>query len=786
MFIVLSLAIGIATSTAVFSLAYGVLIKPLPIDDPEGIVNVYQVSANLRELQEFSYPVFQELKERRDLFEDLLAYDHMTVDLGTGEKPQRLRSAIVSDNYFEMLGVGVTIGSTFSRGADDFEGDPFVTVLSHSFWSSHFGGAREIVGEVLRINGYPFTVIGVAQPGFFGTVVGYQPALWVPMAAQTAVRWASQIVQRALSTDDLLDQPGYFWVNLLGRLQSELPLEDANRLLGLMTQEGGGEWRVMLAPLSSARLSSGLKRTVDQSAPLIMLLAAVFLLMTCSNVNILLLQRASARRVETATRLAIGATQGHILRQFVGEAAILALLGGALALPIAYWVRSTAWLSSVFPVPYDIGFAVDAPVGIFGLGLTLATGMLCGLIPGLRESRRNLVGELRAVTVGVEQGDGGRRMIDTLVAVQVGLLLVLIACMGLFWSGIQLFYSADLGFRRDVLVGSANLERQRRTNDEGAIYYRELLSNIRGIPGVESASLSRAVPLVGRGSTLWQADSTGLDRVVIDYNVVSNDYFRTMGISLLEGRDFDSTDSEDAPAVVIVNETLARLIWHGERPIGKLSGDARVIGIVDDIRNSMLGEYPQPIEYLPLSQNYDPRMNLVVHARPESRTMVEAVAASTQDSTGGGIPLHNFKTINEHLVSDLWQPQALASMITLFGLIGLLLVVIGVYGATAYAVSQRRHELAVRAALGATRQWIFISVLRRSIGCSFLGLLLGVFISAAVSDALSKFVYEVRTNELWVLVNATLFTTVVVVFSSVLPARTAAQRAVTGGALRAS
>ena len=219
-------------------------------------------------------------------------------------------------------------------------------------------------------------------------------------------------------------------------------------------------------------------------------------------------------------------------------------------------------------------------------------------------------------------------MIDTLVAVQVGLLLVLIVCMGLFWSGIQLFYSADLGFRRDVLVGSANLERQRRTNDEGAIYYRELLSNIRRIPGVESASLSRAVPLVGRGSTLWQADSTGLDRVVIDYNVVSNDYFRTMGISLLEGRDFDSTDSEDAPAVVIVNETLARLIWHGEHPIGKLSDDARVIGIVDDIRNSMLGEYPQPIEYLPLSQNYDPRMNLVVHAPPASRTMVEAVASA--------------------------------------------------------------------------------------------------------------------------------------------------------------
>ncbi len=769
-----SLALGIGANTAIFSMVNATLIRRLPVARPEELVAVSSPSGS----GVFSYPAFDDIRRANTSFTGLTAFGGITVSFNEGESTDLISGVIATGNYFEMLGVKPARGRLLSPEDDRTPGAHPVAVISSALWKRRFGERSDIVGLDVRLNGQPFTIIGVTPAAFTGVQQGVTRDVYVPMMMQAWMR-PPRAGYSGDMNPDLLRMRTNSWLFAVGRLKPGVSLEHATTALNV-TVRAMDDWKSRDANAAApsvriARLDDGPPGQRAQLVSVARLLAAVvlaLLIIACANVANLLLARANSRRKEIAVRLAIGATRGRLVRQLVTESVILATLGGALGLTLA-WVSIRAVRASPPPagaLPVTLDFAVDVRVLAFTFALSVITGVVFGLIPALRASRPDLVPALKDQTSA--SGDRTRRFNPRtgLVVTQVSLSVVLLISAGLFIRSLERTRSLSPGFDVDrLLTVPLNIQLLRYTRDQGKAFYRDVVQRVDAIPGVASASLVRWVPLSGGGSSgslhlegrggpenNFRSEGGGFDLsdpTTISNDVVGLDYFSTMGVAIRRGRDFAESDVEGSPSVAIVNERFVKQHYGNEDPIGKrisMRGPTgpwiEIVGVSADSKYATLAEPPTRIVYLPIAQNHVNGMTLVVRATGNPATIATAVGREVH-ALDRALPLAGARTLREWIGISIYAARIGTMLLTGFGVLALLLAAVGLYGVLAYAVNRRTREFGLRMALGANKRAVLTQVLGEGVSLVAIGVAVGLVVAFSVTRLLARFLYGVSTTD---------------------------------------
>jgi macrolide transport system ATP-binding/permease protein len=806
---VVTLALGIGANTAIFSFVDAVLLRPLPVREPERLVYVFGGSRT-NPYNVSSYPDYLDYRDRNHVFSDLIAYSSITLSLNDNERADAASGLIVTGNYFDALGVRAQVGRTFLPEEDTTPGGHPVAVISHALWQGRFAADPHIAGRQLLLNGQPFIIVGVAPAGFNGAETGQTNDIYVPMAMQAVVR-PPRAGYSGEMNPDLLSKRGPRWLDMVGRLKDGVTVAQAQAELSTLAAQLAAsypdtnqEQTATVSPVSKGDPTE--RGTLLSVAGLLLGVVGLVLLIACANVANLLLARAASRRKEISIRLALGASRGRLIRQLLAESVLLALAGGACGLLLAFWLvgvmRAYSPPANFFPVAFD--FSLDRSVLGFTLLLSVLTGLVFGIAPALQASKPDLVAALKdeAALVGGATGRGARRFTlgNLLVVAQVALSLVLLVSAGLFLRSLQRAQSINPGFDAEhVLTMPLNVNLLRYTKAQGQEFYRQVLERVAALPGVQSATLTRTPPLSGasRQSTVTVAgqessdrastsESTGgggddlADNVTLTSPVALN-YFRTLGIPLLRGRDFNAQDSEGAPGVAIVNETFARRYFPNQDPVGRRVslGGAKgpwleVVGLARDSKYVTLGEAPAPFLYQPLAQHHETGMVLLVRTTGVApSSLVPSVRREVQ-AVERNLPLTNARTMTELLGASLFPARAGAALLGAFGLLALVLASVGLYGVMSYSVSRRTREIGIRMALGARSGDVLRLVLGESMTLVAVGMLLGLVAAFAATRLLSGFLYGVSPTDPAAFVGILLLLALVALAASLIPARRAA------------
>ena len=806
---VLTLALGIGANTSIFSLVNAVLLRPLPVHEPERLVYVFDgTRANPYNVS--SYPDYLDYRDRNGVFSELAAYASITLSLNSDDRPDVISGLIVTGNYFDVLGVRAQAGRTFLPEEDTTPGGHPVAVISHGLWQSRFAGDVHVAGRQLLLNGHQFTIVGVAPAGFDGAELGQKNDIYVPMAMQALVRPPRGGYSGEMNPD-LLSRRGPRWLSMVGRLKPGVSVEQAQAAQGALAAQLAEAYpdtnREQIATVSPVGKGDPTQRgTLLSVAGLLLAVVGLVLLIACANVANLQLARAASRRKEISVRLALGASRGRLVRQLLTESVLLALLGGAFGLLLAVWLVRFAQAytppGNFFPVAFV--FDLDHNVLGFTLLLSVVTGLVFGITPALQASKPDLVIALKgeAALVPGASGRGARHFTlrNLLVVAQVALSLVLLISAGLFLRSLQQAQRIDPGFdTAHVLTMPLNINLLRYTKAQGQEFYRRVLEHVEGLPGVQSATLTRTPPLSGasRQSTVTVAgqeppgrssssESTGgggegiADNITLSSPVALN-YFRTLGIPLLRGRDFNAQDREGAPGVVIVNETFARRYFPGQDAVGQrvsLNGAQgpwlEVVGLARDGKYITLGEAPAPFLYQPLAQRHESGMVLLVRSGGDPSALAPAVRREVQ-TIERNLPLTNARTMEELLNTSLFPARMGAVLLGAFGLLALLLASVGLYGVMAYSVSRRTREIGIRMALGARGGDVLRLVLRESMALVAVGVALGLLAALAATRTLAGFLYGINPADPAAFIAIAILLAVVGLAASLIPARRAAK-----------
>ncbi len=796
---VLTLALGVGANTTIFSVVNSTLMKSLPVSHPEKLVYVFNGAPG----SVFSYPDYVELRDRNQVVDGLSAWGGIAASLNSNDQTDLVFGTIVTGNYFEVLGVNAALGRMISRADDQTPGAHPVTVISDGLWKRRFGADPNVVGKQLLLNGHSFTIIGVAPEGFNGAELGNVRDLYVPMMMQATMR-PPRAGYSGEMNPDLLNVRRNRWLSSVGKLKPGVSIEQAQSSLAAIAKElesaypdtnkGRG---ITVSPFRDTD-SPETRRQLGSVALLLMSVVGLVLLIACANVANLLLARGSARTKEIAVRLAIGATRWRIVRQLLTESVLLATLGGGLGLLLAWWAAAT-WRAVPPPpgaLPVTPNFIIDLPVLLFTLGLSIVAGIVFGLAPALRASRPELTPALKDASWSAVDRKGYFSLRSFLVVTQVALSVVLLIAAGLFLRSLRQTQAVDPGFAADkVLTVPLNINLLRYTKPQGREFYRQATERVQAIPGVESVSLARVVALSGGSSVRslliqgrggredqFRSESTSGGVVTTDdstsSNVVGFDYFRTMGIGLLRGRDFNAQDKEEGPRVVIVNEAFVQRHFPGQEVLGQQlsfngpSGPWReIIGVVRDSKYLSLRESPTPVTYLPLSQNHETGMNL--HVRAANPSAVSAAIQQELQSLDRNLPLTSPAPISESISNSLYTARVGALLIGIFGGLALLLASIGLYGVMSFAVSRRTRELGIRMALGAQAADVFSLVLRQGLGMVLVGLAIGLAAAGIVTRLLASFLFGIKPLDPITFVVISFLLMLVAVVACFIPARRA-------------
>ncbi len=781
---VVVMALGIGANTAIFSLVNALLLHPLNVTQPERLVSVYTSQIGGRLHGNSSYPDYLDYKERNEVFSVLAAQSYAPMALKGFGPPSVVMGQLVSWDYFAALGVEPELGRTFLPEEDETFGTHPVVILSHVTWEQQFGSDPAIVGATVRINDYPFIVIGVAPQGFKGLVTAVEPALWAPLAmAERALPYTPNIESR-------IDP----WLQLVGRLRPGIAVSGAQAALDVLAanlvleypdlNRGKG---IVLEELDSSRLST--PEATDGARTIMTILMGVVgfvLLVACLNVAAVQLARASRRRREIALRQALGASRWRIVRQLLVESVALALVAGAVGL----WVAALAIdaLQALQPqteFPLRTHLPLDGRVLGFTFLLSVTAGALSGLAPALQALRPSQSAALKEHGISLSQGRSSARWQSALVVAQIALSLALLSGAGLLMRSLHNALAIDPGFDlRNGVVLPLNLGFSQHDEAEGEALRAELLDRAAALPGVESAALAAFIPLGaihGHHDVYVEGYEPAPDEfMLVKRNMVSAGYFETMDIRVLSGRAIDQRDTENATPVAMVNETMARRFWPGRDPVGRsvqadLGTTYTVIGVIEDGKYSSLRGPSEPYLVLPLTQGeYVQRVNLVVSTRGDPQEVIEPLRSAVR-RVAPGLPSPTILTMPQYLQFSVGEVKGPTILVSAFGLLALLLASVGLYGVMYRSVTQRTREFGVRLALGATEHGVVKMVLRQGLITTLIGIGAGLLLAMAVTRALASLLLGVSTldSAVFALVSATLLA--IGQLASYLPARFAAR-----------
>jgi predicted permease len=736
---IVTLALGIGVNTAVFSVVRSVLLEPLPFRDSSRILRVWHTNRTSGLPKEaISEPDFLDWRRQNRTLATMGGYwftDGLSgIDLTGSHEPERLSVALVTDGFFETLGTPAERGRVFGA-RDHVTGRDRVVVLSHGFWMRRFGGDPALIGRTLTLNGQAFEVVGV-MPSRFTFPSERALDAWIPLSF--------------FGPDEIGRMRAARFLNVVARLKpgTEEPQVRAD-LSSIATQlarihpENTGWTEVTTLPLQESIVG-------EVRRPLLVLLAAVMivLLMACVNIASLLLARATGRQQELAIRAAVGAGRSRIARQLVTESMTLAVLGGTLGIAFGLLAVRALGPAMVDELPLASPVTVDGFVLGFTMLVSLATALLFGGLPAIRASA-DLESSIRSGGRGTA-GPAGQRLRSALVVAEVALAVVLVVGAGLTTKSLVRLVAVHPGFDpRQALV--VNLSVSSPDGDLGAAYYR-VLDAIRGVPGVVHAGAIRDLPLRGNGETMSRGitTATGVAAPTMQRHHVSTNFFEALGVPVRAGRTFSLTDDADAPRVVVINDTLARRLWPGQNAVGQVlrfgQSEVRVIGVVADVRQRGLAEPVDAALYLHVLQQPRSRMSIVVRTEGKPEYLAGAVrqAIWAQNPTQTITDVATLESIVDVVTA---RPRALASLLILFGAIGLTLGAVGIYGVLGYAVTQRRQEIGLRVALGASRGTVLSAILRHGMLLVTLGVLMGSGAALMATQLLSGILFDIRPTD---------------------------------------
>jgi macrolide transport system ATP-binding/permease protein len=751
---ILCLTLGIGANAAVFSWVEGILFRPYPaVTHQEQLLALTGTARGESGATDISWPDLLDLQRSCTLIDSFIVNKIMGTTLSVGDRAERTVGSIVSANYFDAIGVHPTLGRGFEPGEDSGRNAHPVTVISYQLWKGRFNGDPQIIGKTQRLNGVLHTIVGVAPEGFYGTFVGWGMQFWVPASMEEifeaggykledrGARWIEAYVRLKPGVTPVQAQEEISAA--AKRLEADYP--DTNRGRGIKL------WPLWQTPFNNA---GTLLPTLE-----IMLAVVLFvLLIACANVGNLLLVRSFARRHEMTVRLAIGAGRGRLLKQLFTEGLILSAIGAAGGLLMAYWCRHALVL--LFPARAGVAMhlpgEIDWRVLALSAGVCLIATLLLGLVPAMQIGKIDLAGALKTETAGVVGSRGRAWLRSGLVLVQVSLSFVLLVGAGLLLQSLQKIRTASPGFSTHgvlftaVDLVSAGYDAQRAKN-----FQDELMDRVKALPGVELAAFARGTPL-GYGS--FSSTPIAVDgyqpppeeQPTVEYNEVGPDYFATMGIPLVSGREFTRADDERTAPVAVVNETMAAQYWHGRDPLGErvqVKGRwMQIVGVAKDSKYQSVRETPKPFFYVPRRQNFSVGAGLYIRTPLSPETMAAALAREVHAIDANLAP-YEVITLQEQVDRSTSPQQVAVTLVGILGGLALLLAAIGLYGVMSYAVSQSTRELGLRMALGAGASSLLRLVMSRGLALTAGGVALGAAAALGLTRLLGNLLYKVSPRD---------------------------------------
>jgi len=770
---VLSLALGIGANAAIFSLFDQILLRPLPVREPDQLVNLgnpgpkpgSQSCGQAGDCDEvFSYRMFRDLEQRQTVFTGIAAHDRFGVSVVYNNQPLTGDGMYVSGSYFPTLGVRPALGRLLTESDDQSIGTNFVTVLSYGYWQSKLGGDRDVLGKSIIVNGQQLTIIGVAAEGFDGTTIGVRPMVFVPISMRGLLTTGFRGFENRRS----------YWIYLFARLKPGMPMQQAG--VGI-----NGVYHSIIndveAPLQQGMSDATLARFRDKKlalepgwrgqsnmhkeakTPLMMLFSVtgIVLLIACANIANLLLARGAGRSMEMGMRLAIGASRWQLISQLLLESVVLASLGGLASLIVAKWTLSG--IAALLPSDGSdiLQFTLQPAVLLFSAGLAILTGIAFGLFPAWHSTRGELVSTIRANAGHISGARAAARFRATLVTLQISLATALLIAAGLFMKSLVNVTKVDLGVHVDSVITFGLSPEQAGYDSTRALqYYARVEDALKAIPSVTSVT-SSLVPLIAGDN--WGNDvkvqgfQSGPD---VDansrFNAVSADYFSTFGVQLVGGREFTDADRRGAPQVAIVNQAFAKKFGLGNDAVGKFmsqGGDTlniQIVGLVPDVKYSDVKKPVPPVFYLPWRQDsHMPFMNFYVRT-PQPETVLRTVTGIIR-KIDPGVPVEDLKTMPQQIRDNIFLDRMISILSTAFAVLATLLAAVGLYGVLAYSVAQRTREIGVRMALGADAGRVRVMVLRQVGGMMVIGGIIGLAGALGLGKAASSLLFGLKGSD---------------------------------------
>lgn len=787
---VVTIALGIGASTAVFTVINTFFLNSVPIPNPSTLVAVYAVPQNAdphaNNPQPISFPDLEDYQEKNKAFINLAGYSSpLPISFSEGKNADRLFAELVTGNYFAALGIVPALGRFPSAQEDRVAGGDPIMVIGYGMWQRRFGADPSVIGRVVYMNERPFTIIGVAPPAFKGINAIFGPDLWIPsmMAADILPAPSHDALRqrsKPLFTGIGRLRPGISMLQaeadlktIAASLKSEYPDSDADRTVSLVT-------------MSDAALGIYFRQQMLFGSFVLAAIVALVLLIACSNVASLLLARAAARRQEIAVRLALGARRGRLIRQLLTESLLIAGFSGIVGFCIA--IAGVRFLWSFRPAEYAQNF-VDLKINGTVLGFAIVVSMLSGLIfgiaPALESSRPGMMETLKEDTKGSGRSRRAFHLGNVLVVGQVALSLVSLVTASLFLHSIVRATAIDPGFQTDHLAvfmlnpGQVGYDKPRTEN-----FYRDVRNRLAAQPGVVSASWASNLPLWGRavnGIVIEGKEQQRKSEAVTSVlNTIDTGYFSTTGIPIMGGRDFTDDDREGSLPVAIINQAMAARYWPNQNAIGKrfrLAGEngyRQIVGIAKNANYQTLGESPRSCIYIPLQQNFSDSMVLYVRTTGNSAQMLMPAEHVIHD-VDPQMPIPDARTGRKIVEQALWTASMGVGMLSLFGLVALGLASIGLYGLLSYSVNQRQREISIRMALGADRMQVLQLILRQGLRLVSIGIVIGIALAFFSALALSSALYGVGTADTLSFLGASFVLLLISGLACYVPARTASE-----------